>query len=167
MMFSVPDNSAVIPGHIDQQDQMYDPYALPVDPYLQNRPSNNMNIQVMTKLFDSSLSAIDISNGEYEVMLRSIGMDLRRSPNTPPTQINKWVRDFRDIEGLMKCSGTKGRVRSRMRILWFEVNAQAGDGSAPLNGLTGVSAMITQKTQSEQQVKIPQAPERKKIFGLI
>ncbi len=152
-----------------QQDPQYyqDPYALPIDPYLANRPSTNMNVQVMNKLFDTGISANEISMGEYEVLVQAIYSTLRRAPNTPPPVIRKWIRDFADISGLMRCDGTKGKVRARLISMMFEINAHVSDGSAAMVGLTGVGAMITQKTEMTQQVKIPQEnPDRKKIMGI-
>ena len=154
-------------GQMQEQGYYNDPYALPIDPYMQARPSTNWNKQMMDKLFDSALTAGDISKGDYSVMLRSILIDLRRIPNIAPTDKRRLIRDFDDIEALMQCDGTKGRVRSRLRKMVFEIDAQTGDGSSPLNGLTGVSAIITQKSEMSQQVKVPQVQERKKIFGLI
>ena len=161
--------------HIQQQQQMqqqmgqeqyYDPYALPIDPYIQQRPSNNWNAQMLSKLFDTSLTAREIAEGEYSQMLRAIFMDLRRIPSIATSDRRRLVRDFADLEGLMHCDGTKGRVRSRRRKMVYEINILTGDGGAPIVGLTGVSAMITQKSQMEQQVKIPQEPERKRIMGI-
>ena len=153
---------------VQQQQQGYvDPYALPIDPYIQQRPSQNWNLQMMNKLFDPSISANDISKGEYSILFRSALSDLRRIPNIAPTEKRKLIRDFADIEGLMRCDGTQSDVRSRLRVMLFEIAAQTGDGSSPLNGLTGVSAIITQKSDMVQQVKVPLQQERKKIFGLI
>jgi len=150
-----------------QQGGYYDPYALPIDPYIQQRPTTNWNKQMLDKLLDSTLTPADIAQGEYSVMYRSLLLDLRRIPNLSPTDKRRIMRDYADIEGLIQCDGTKGMVHSRLRTMMVEVSAHSADGSSPLNGLTGVSAIITQRNQMEQQVRIPQHTERKKIFGLI
>lgn len=150
------------------QDPYYgDPYALPMDPYIQQRPSTNWNKQMLDKLFDPSISAQEISDGEYAMLYRSALSDLRRIPNIAPTDKRRIIRDFADIEALQQCGGTKSQVRSMLREMLFEIAAHSADGSAPLTGITATSAIITQRSQMEQQVKIPQEPQRKKIFGLI
>jgi hypothetical protein len=154
----------------DQQAQMqmqgYDPYALPIDPYIQQRPSTNWNTQMMNKLFDPSISAQDITAGEYATMYRSVLSDLRRIPNLSPVDKRRIIRDYADIEELHECDGVQAIVRSMLRSMLLEVSAHSADGSSLLNGLTGVSAIITQRSQMEQQVKIPQQQERKKIMGI-
>jgi hypothetical protein len=159
---------AMVPQNQQMQDQYYnDPYQLPIDPYIQARPSTNWNKQMLDKLFDPSITAQEISEGEYSMLLRSILSDLRRIPNIAPKDKRRLIRDFADIEALQQCGGTKSQVRSMLREMLFEIAAHSADGSAPLTGITATSAIITQRSQMEQQVKIPQEPQRKKIFGLI
>ena len=153
---------------IMQQDPYYnDPYALPMDPYIQQRPSTNWNMQMLNKLFDPSITAQEITKGEYAVLLRSTLADLRRIPNISPADKRRLIRDFADIEALQQCGGTRGTVRSMLREMLYEIAAHSADGSSPLAGITGVSAIITQRSQMEQKVQVPQEPPRKKIFGLI
>lgn len=150
-----------------QQGGYYDPYALPQDPYIQQRPSTNWNKQMLDKLLDDTITPADISRGEYSTMFRYLLLDIRRIPNLAPIDKRRMIRDYADIEGLIQCDGTRGMVHSRIRMMLLEVTAHSADGSSTLNGITGVSAIITQRNQVEQQVKVPQQTERKKIFGLI
>jgi len=164
--------------HPQQQQQMvsqeqmgpqpgyYDPYQLPIDPYMQQRPTNNWNKQMMDKLFDPQFTAKELK-GDFHALFRILLSDARRVPNISPVDKRRIVRNYADIQALNACDGTEEEVRSRLMTMFFELGMQTGDGSTPLNGLTGVSAMITQKSEMTQQVKIPQTPERKKIFGLI
>lgn len=149
-----------------QQGGYYDPYGLPIDPYMQQRPSTNWNKQMLDKLLDSTITPDEITQGEYATMFRSLLIDIRRIPNLSPIDKRRLIRDYSDIEGLIQCDGTRAMVRSRLRLMLLEVNSHSADGSSALNGVTGVSAIITQRNQTEQQVKVPQEPPRKKMFGL-
>lgn len=169
MFENITNQQAVVPHQQQamQQDAYYDPYALPIDPYLQNRAPTNWNAQMLAKLFDPSITANEITKGEYSDMYRAALVDLRRIPNISPQDKRHIIRDFADIEELQQCGGTKGKVRSMLRTMLLEIAAHSADGSSPLTGITGVSAIITQRNQMEQQVKVPQQPERKKIFGIL
>ena len=153
-------------GVMQQDPYMQDPYALPMDPYIQQRPSTNWNKQMLDKLFDPSISAKEISKGDYEVLVLSIFADLRRIPNLNPSDKRRLNRDFADITALQQCGGTRAQVRSRLIKMLYEIHSHSSDGSSPLTGITGVSAIITQRNQMEQKVQIPQEPPRKKVFGI-
>lgn len=148
------------------QQGYYDPYQLPIDPYMQQRPTTNWNKQMMDKLFDPQFTPEQLK-GDFNIMFRILISDLRRIPNINPTDKRRLIRNYADIQALNACDGTEEEVQNRLMSMYVEISSQTGDGSNALNGLTGVSAMITQKSEMTQQVKIPQQPERKKIFGLI
>lgn len=154
----------MVPSH--GYDPNCDQYALPIDPYLASRPPINWNAQLFAKLFDASLTAKEIEDSEYHTIYRAILVDLRRVPNLAPSDKRQLIRDFADIEELMQCEGTREKVRSMLRTMLFEIQAHSSDGSTALNGLSTVAVLNTQKSQVEQQVKLPQEQQRKKIFGV-
>lgn len=148
--------------------QGYDPYALPIDPYIQNRPPSNIDIHVVMALLDSKLKT-GAELDEYKPLLVILMDNVGRIPSADRATINRMTRDMADIIELIACEGTRQRVLDMMTQLLFEIRAEVSYGGAALSGLTGVSAIITQRQQHEQQIRIPtQTPaERKKIFGLI
>lgn len=153
----------------EQYPPGYDPYGYSMDPWMQTRPPANINAQVLLAVIDSKVKSGEDFE-DYKSLLVLLVDNVGRIPSAEKTDIYKLNRDLMDILDLSECDGTKQMVLSRMTRMLFKMRSLASYGGAPLNGLTGVSAIITQRQNIEQQVKLPQSapPEqpRKKIMGL-
>jgi hypothetical protein len=143
-----------------------DPYALPQDPYMNQVSRNNMNAQLAMAILETKFDkGTDIN--DYESIFWIVLDNLGRIPNADLNSIHRFQRDFIDIRELAECQGTEEMTGSLMRQLLFDMRSYVSYGGSELKGLTGISAIITQRQQSEQTVKMP-APEpaqKKKLFG--
>lgn len=143
-----------------------DPYALPQDPYMNQVSRNNMNAQLAMAILETKFEK-NTNINDYEQVFWIVLDNLGRIPNADLNSIHRFQRDFIDIRELAECQGTEEMTGSLMRQLLFDMRSYVSYGGSELKGLTGISAIITQRQQSEQTVKMPspEQPTRKKIFG--
>jgi hypothetical protein len=124
------------------------------------RNPSTFTAQMMEKLFHCRLPEKKEDYDEFFSMLPTVIAALPRIPNINAEEFNELIRDWEDIKDMAASEGAERVVQSDIIKMIYKLRLLVARGDFALPGLTGVSAIITTKQQSEQTVKMPQAKEQ-------
>ena len=132
------------------------------------RVPGNFNAQMMDKLFACGLPTEHSDFAEYEQMILCCINLLPRIPNYNLATFDNIIRNFEDLVDEAHSEGLERQTASDMTKMILYLRALVPRGDFPLQGLTGVSALITTNTKHDTTVKMPQQPEKQGgIFGFL
>jgi len=114
---------------------------------------------MMVRLFNTDLPARKEEYDEFYKMMPVVMAALPTIPNIPVDKYDHLVRVWQDIREQSASEGMERVTASDILQLLFEVKLLTARGDAPLPGLTGVSALITSRSQQEHVVKMPTQAE--------
>ena len=143
-----------------QQEQYYDDgggYAAPYDPWM-GKPTSNMNERIVMEILYTGLPDDETQFNDFIAMFRAEIERLIRTPNLTMLTIREIRRDTEDILDISYSEGMEDVAKSMMLKHLKYVSSLSACGDHPLNGLTSIGAIITNKQISEQTVKMPQQP---------
>ena len=125
----------------------YDAYA--------GKPPAGWNAQMMQALFSCKLPD---KNDDFEnslELIRTAIEILPKIPNYDAATYHELNRDFEDIIDRAHSEGRRRVVASKMCKMILKLRSLVPRGDYPLVGISGVSALISSRVQSEQVVKMP------------
>jgi len=124
------------------------------------RSPSNFTAQMMEKLFHCRLPEKKEDYDEFFNMLPTIIAALPRITNINSEEFNELVRDWEDIKDMAASEGAERVVQSDIIKMIYKLRLLPARGDFPLPGLTAVSAAITTRQESKQQVTMPQVQEK-------
>ena len=148
---------SMIPGQSQQQlqqgqQQGYDPYDGYYDPYAGSKP-HGLNEKMFQMVIKAELPS-DVE--DYEGFFQALIDAASANPNVTERVIRRWNRRFKDVDDRAHSQGRSKIAAAKARKLLFEIRSYIARGDNPLQGMSGVSAAITTRQQSESTVKVPQ-----------
>jgi len=155
-------------GMVPYQDPGYPAAGYGYDAWA-GRPTSNWNAAMMDTLFKCQLPKENDDFENYLELIRCVIDILPRIPNYNAEMYNEINRDFEDIIDRAHSEGRERVTASKMCKMIIKLRSIVPRGDFPLAGITGVSAIISSRIQSEQTVKMPQ-PERQSsggVFGVL
>ena len=132
------------------------------------RTPSTFTAQMMEKLFICRLPETKEEYDDFFKLLPTVIAALPRIVNINAEEFNELVRDWEDIKDMASSEGSERVVQSDMIKMIFKIRLLPARGDFPLPGMTAVSAIITQRQESKQQVTMPQVQEKPAgWFGLL
>lgn len=159
-----PEQAVMAPmqGYPQQYDD-YGGYTYPGDMWA-GRPSNDQSAQVRQAIFECKLPEKDEEFRNWIGMMRIAIDAVARIPGIDAYDIDRLNRKFKFIINRANSQGCKAMTESRMQEFVFLLRSYVAKGDVPLQGLTGVSAMIT--THSNQKTEMRYPVQQSPTFGL-
>lgn len=152
----------------DQYQQYPDPtmgYQYPGDMWAGQRP-NDQAAQVRQAIFE--IEKMPQTKEEWQKWGYAISAAIdavARIPGIDSYDIDKINRKFKFLINRANSQGCKAITESRMQEFLFLLRSYVAKGDVPLQGLTGVGAMITTHTNQKQDIRYPN--QQQQSFGLM
>lgn len=143
-----------------QDDMMYD---YPASAYA-GRPPSDQAAQVRQAIFDCPLPETEEDFQKWIPMM-SVAVDaVARIPGIDGYSVDKLNRKFKFLINRASSQGSKHITSAMAQEFIFLLRSLVAKGDTPLQGLTGVGAMITTHTQQKTEMKYPM--QQQASFGL-
>ena len=139
-----------------QPSQQDDPYYGYYDP-TGGQYTRGLNEKMFQMVIKADLPD-DIE--QYEGFFQSLIDAASANPNVTAETLRRWNRRFKDVDDRAHSEGMSTYAAAKARQLLFEIRSFIARGDNPLQGITGVSAAITSRQQSESTLKMPQQQEQ-------
>lgn len=153
---NVPATQQQAPGQV-QGGYPQDDYYYPGDTFRGMMPSDQA-AQVRKAIFDCPLPEADSDFGEWIPMLATAVDMVSRIPGVDRSVIQELNLRMELIVDRAHSQGRKRSVAAKMQKLIFRLRSYVSMGDTPLQGMTGITAMITTNQKQEQTIRMPQAP---------
>ena len=138
-------------------DQYYDsPGYYPGDMWA-GKPSQDHALQVREAVYGAVLPEEDDFNSWFQMFRILLDM-IKRVPGYDSTIYSELNRDLEDIIDRANSQGRRQIVRSKIQKFYFKISSLVPKGDTPVQGVTGITAMITNQSTSKQEIRMPQQP---------
>lgn len=137
------------------QQAMMDDYYYRGDTFRSMQPTDQA-AQVRQAIFNCELPAADSDFGEWIPMLVTAVDMVARIPGVDHNVIRELNLRMDIIVDRAHSQGRKRQVAAKMQKLIFRLRSYVSMGDTPLQGMTGVTAMITTNQNQKQEIRMPQ-----------
>jgi hypothetical protein len=143
-------------GQIDDGRGQYvdDPYYYPGDMW-QGKPSQDHALQVREAVYGAALPEPEDFENWFALFKILLDM-IKRVPGYDSTIYAELNRDLEDLIDRSNSQGRRQIVRSKIQKFYFKISSLVPKGDTPIQGVTGITAMITNQQSSKQEIRMPQ-----------
>ena len=145
-----------------QQGQEQD-YYYPGDQWY-GKPSNDQAAQVREALFGCKLPSEEDFEEWFPTLQAAIDL-VARVPGYDSSIYSELNRDMEDLVDRANSQGRKRIVCSKMQKFIFKLRSLVPKGDVQIQGVTGVTAMITQNANQRQEIRMPQQQAQPGLFS--
>ena len=136
-------------------DQYYDsPGYYPGDMW-QGKPSQDHALQVREAVYGAPLPEAEDFDNWFQLFRILLDM-IKRVPGYDSSVYAELNRDLEDLIDRSNSQGRKQIVRSKIQKFYFKISSLVPKGDTPIQGVTGITAMITNQSTSKQEIRMPQ-----------
>jgi hypothetical protein len=131
-----------------------DGYYYPGDMW-QGKPSQDHALQVREAVYGAPLPEAEDFENWFNLFRILLDM-IKRVPGYDSTIYSELNRDLEDIIDRANSQGRRQIVRSKIQKFYFKISSLVPKGDTPVQGVTGITAMITNQSTSKQEIRMPQ-----------
>jgi hypothetical protein len=131
-----------------------DSYYYPGDMW-QGKPSQDHALQVKEAVYGAALPEEEDFDSWFQLFRILLDM-IKRVPSYDQSIYAELNRDLEDIIDRANSQGRKQIVRSKIQKFYFKISSLVPKGDTPVQGVTGITAMITNQSKSTQEIRMPQ-----------
>jgi hypothetical protein len=148
-------------GQQQQQPMIDDGRGYPDDGYYypgdmwQGKASQDHALQVREAVYGAVLPAEDDFENWFQMFRILLDM-IKRVPGYDSSVYAELNRDLEDLIDRSNSQGRKQIVRSKIQKFYFKISSLVPKGDTPIQGVTGITAMITNQSTSKQEIRMPQ-----------
>jgi hypothetical protein len=138
-------------------DQGYydDPYGYYPGDMWAGKPSQDHALQVREAVYGANLPEEEDFDSWFQLFRILLDM-IKRVPSYDQSIYAELNRDLEDIIDRANSQGRKQIVRSKIQKFYFKISSLVPKGDTPVQGVTGITAMITNQSKSTQEIRMPQ-----------
>jgi len=137
-------------------------YYYPGDMW-QGKPSQDHALQVKEAVYGAPLPEEDDFNSWFQLFRILLDM-VKRVPSYDQSIYAELNRDLEDIIDRANSQGRKQIVKSKIQKFYFKISSLVPKGDTPVQGVTGITAMITNQSKSTQEIRMPQQQKQPGFF---
>jgi hypothetical protein len=139
-----------------------DGYYYPGDMW-QGKPSQDHALQVREAVYGAPLPEAEDFENWFSLFRILLDM-IKRVPGYDSTIYSELNRDLEDIIDRANSQGRRQIVRSKIQKFYFKISSLVPKGDTPVQGVTGITAMITNQSTSKQEIRMPQQQKEVGFF---
>jgi hypothetical protein len=126
---------------------------------------NDQAAQVRLAIFNCPLPETDEEFGKWIPMLATAVDMVARIPGIDHNVVNELNLRMELIVDRSHSQGRPRAVASKMQKLIFRLRSYVSMADTPMQGMTGIGAMVTTNQKQEQIVRMPQQPSHVGFWG--
>lgn len=115
------------------------------------KPSQDHALQVREAVYGAPLPTEDDFNNWFNLFRILLDM-VKRVPGYDQTIYAELNRDLEDIIDRANSQGRRQIVKSKIQKFYFKISSLVPKGDTPVQGVTGITAMITNQSSTKQTV---------------
>lgn len=146
-----------------RQDVDYLKQVATVDPWKQNPPQTNRE-RFADRVLGQRMNKEDAPEGHPLWLIQGSLIELLALLNITKKEYNKFVRDWSDIEALAQGGGNKQIVSRKLEKMLYGLQLMRSRGDNKLEGYTTLTALITDRSEVDQMVRMPSTKEPMGFF---
>jgi hypothetical protein len=139
-----------------------DGYYYPGDMW-QGKPSQDHALQVREAVYGAPLPEAEDFENWFQLFRILLDM-IKRVPGYDSAIYSELNRDLEDIIDRANSQGRRQIVRSKIQKFYFKISSLVPKGDTPVQGVTGITAMITNQSTSKQEIRMPQQQKEVGFF---
>ena len=159
------------PAQGQQQGQIADQGYYPEDQMAyypgdmwSGKPSQDHALQVREAVYGAALPEEDDFNNWFNLFRILLDM-IKRVPGYDQTIYAELNRDLEDIIDRANSQGRRQIVKSKIQKFYFKISSLVPKGDTPVQGVTGITAMITNQSSTKQTVTMnSQQPKTQSLW---
>jgi hypothetical protein len=161
-----PQRQAQQPQQGQLPEQAYypeDQYYYPGDMWA-GKASQDHALQVREAVYGAVLPTEEDFDSWFNLFRILLDM-IKRVPGYDQQIYAELNRDLEDIIDRANSQGRRQIVRSKIQKFYFKISSLVPKGDTPVQGVTGITAMITNQSSTKQEIRMPQQQSAPGLFS--
>ena len=146
-----------------RQDVDYLKHVATVDPWKANPPQTNRE-RFADRVLGQRMNEKNSPSGHPLWLIQGSLIELLALLNITKKEYNKFTRDWADIQALAQGGGNKQIVSRKLEKMLYGLQLMRSRGDNKLEGYTTLTALITDRSEVDQSVRMPSTKEPMGFF---